>query len=67
MIVVFEGRGSVRVGSVEETLEPLKGVRVETGLPHAITNSGRMPLRYYVCATPAADPLSDREPADPAS
>lgn len=67
VIVVFEGRGSVRVGSVEETLEPLKGVRVETGLPHAITNSGRMPLRYYVCATPAADPLSDREPADPAS
>jgi len=67
VIVVFEGRGTIRVGAVEETLEPLKGVRVETGLPHAITNTGRTPLRYLVCATPAADPLSDREPAEPPS
>ena len=65
VIVVFEGRGTVRVGAIEETLEPLKGVRVEMGLPHAITNTGRTSLRYYVCATPAADPLSDREALDP--
>ena len=41
VIVVFEGRGTVRMGSLEETLEPLRGVRVEMGLPHAITNTGR--------------------------
>jgi quercetin dioxygenase-like cupin family protein len=65
VIVVFEGRGTVRVGALEETLEPLKGVRIEMGLPHAITNTGRKRLRYYLCATPAADPLSDREELDP--
>jgi quercetin dioxygenase-like cupin family protein len=65
VIVVFEGRGTVRVGSLEETLEPLRGVRVEMGLPHAITNTGRTTLRYYVCSTPAADPLTDREEVDP--
>jgi quercetin dioxygenase-like cupin family protein len=65
VIVVFEGRGTVRVGALEETLEPLVGVRVEMGLPHAITNTGRTTLRYYVCSTPAADPLSDREDVDP--
>jgi quercetin dioxygenase-like cupin family protein len=67
VIVVLEGRGTVRVGALDETLEPLKGVRVETGLPHAISNTGRTPLRYFLCATPAADPLSDREAADPPS
>ena len=67
VVVVLEGRGTVRVGAIEETLEPLKGVRVETGLPHAISNSGRTPLRYFLCATPAADPLSDREPIEPPS
>jgi len=65
VIVVFEGRGTVRVGAIEETLEPLKGVRVEMGLPHAITNTGRTTLRYYVCGTPASDPLSDREDVEP--
>jgi quercetin dioxygenase-like cupin family protein len=65
VIVVFEGRGTVRMGSLEETLEPLRGVRVEMGLPHAITNTGRTTLRYYVCSTPAADPLTDREEVDP--
>jgi quercetin dioxygenase-like cupin family protein len=65
VIVVFEGRGTVRMGSLEETLEPLKGVRIEMGLPHAITNTGRTTLRYYVCSTPAADPLTDREDVDP--
>jgi len=67
VIVVFEGRGTVRIGSIEEVLEPLKGVRVEMGLPHAITNTGRTTLRYYVCSTPAADPLTDREDVDPPS
>ncbi len=65
VIVVLEGRGTVRIGSIEETLEPLKGVRVEMGLPHAITNTGRMMLRYYICSTPAVDPLTDREDVDP--
>jgi quercetin dioxygenase-like cupin family protein len=65
VIVVFEGRGTIRMGSLEETLEPLRGVRVEMGLPHAITNTGRTTLRYYVCSTPAADPLTDREDVDP--
>lgn len=65
VIVVFEGRGTVRMGSLEETLEPLRGIRVEMGLPHAITNTGRTTLRYYVCSTPAADPLTDREDVDP--
>lgn len=65
VIVVFEGRGTVRMGSLDETLEPLRGVRVEMGLPHAITNTGRTTLRYYVCSTPAADPLTGREDVDP--
>jgi mannose-6-phosphate isomerase-like protein (cupin superfamily) len=65
VLVVLEGRGTVRVGSLEEILEPLKGVRVEMGLPHAITNTGRTTLRYYVCSTPAADPLTDREDVEP--
>lgn len=65
VIVVLEGRGSVRMGSLEEALEPLKGVRVEMGLPHAIANTGRTRLRYFLCATPAADPLSGREDLDP--
>jgi len=65
VVVVLEGRGTVRIGSLEETLEPLKGVWVEMGLPHAITNTGRTRLRYFLCATPAADPLTDRENLDP--
>jgi quercetin dioxygenase-like cupin family protein len=65
VIVVLEGRGTVRIGSLEETLEPLKGVWVEMGLPHAIANTGRTRLRYFLCATPAADPLTDRENLDP--
>jgi quercetin dioxygenase-like cupin family protein len=65
VVVVLEGRGSVRIGSLEETLEPLKGVRVEMGLPHAITNAGRTRLLYFLCATPAADPLTDRENLEP--
>jgi quercetin dioxygenase-like cupin family protein len=65
VVVVLEGRGTVRIGSVEETLEPLKGVRTEMGLPHAIANTGRTRLRYFLCATPAADPLTDRENLDP--
>jgi hypothetical protein len=28
-------------------------------------NTGRTRLRYYLCATPAADPLTDRENLDP--
>ena len=65
VVVVLQGRGTVRIGSVEETLEPLKGVRVEMGLPHLIANTGRTRLRYFLCATPAADPLSGREDLDP--
>ncbi len=64
--MVLEGRGTVRIGSFEESLEPLKGIRVEIGLPHAITNTGRTRLRYYLCATPAADPLSGEEIVPPA-
>ncbi len=63
--VVLEGRGTVRMGSEEETLEPLKGVHIELGHPHAITNIGRTQLRYLLCATPAPEPLSDREDLDP--
>jgi quercetin dioxygenase-like cupin family protein len=62
-LVVFEGRGVVSVGSEIETLEPLKGIRVAAGLPHAVENTGRTPLRYYVCASPGTDPRVDREPA----
>ena len=65
VVVVLQGRGTVRIGSVEEILEPLKGVRVEMGLPHLIANTGRTRLRYFLCATPAADPLSGREDLDP--
>jgi quercetin dioxygenase-like cupin family protein len=65
VVMVLEGRGTVRIGSLEETLEPLRGVRVEMGLPHALSNTGRTALRYYLCATPAADPLTDREEIDP--
>jgi len=63
-IVVFEGRGVVTVGDTSETLEPLKGIRVEEGRPHRVENTGRTPLRYYVCASPGLDPLEDRETAE---
>jgi quercetin dioxygenase-like cupin family protein len=63
-IVVFEGRGVVHVGDVEETLEPLKGIRVVAGRPHRVANTGRMPLRYYVCSSPGTDPTIDRQPAE---
>jgi len=63
-LVVFEGRGLITVGDVEETLEPLKGIRVDAGLTHRVVNTGRTTLRYYVCATPGTDPILDREPAE---
>lgn len=63
-IVVFEGRGVVTVGDETETLEPLKGIRVEDGMPHRVENTGRTTLRYYVCASPGLDPLEDRETAE---
>jgi quercetin dioxygenase-like cupin family protein len=60
-LVVFEGRGVVTVGDETETLEPLKGIRVEEGRPHRVENTGRTTLRYYVCSSPGLDPLEDRE------
>jgi quercetin dioxygenase-like cupin family protein len=63
-IVVFEGRGMVEVGDIEETLEPLKGIRVVAGRPHRVANTGRTPLRYYVCSSPGTDPTIDRQPAE---
>ena len=39
--MVFEGRGVVWVGDVEEELEPLKGIRVVAGRPHYVANTGR--------------------------
>ena len=62
-LVVFEGRGTITVGHITETLEPLKGIRIEAGLAHRVENTGRTMLRYYVCATPGTDMLSDREGA----
>jgi quercetin dioxygenase-like cupin family protein len=64
-LVVFEGHGMVTVDGITETLEPLKGIRVQPGLVHRVENTGRMPLRYYVCANPGVDPELDREPAVP--
>ncbi|MGZ6269111.1 MAG: cupin domain-containing protein [Candidatus Limnocylindrales bacterium] len=64
VLVVFEGRGVVHVGRIEEPLEPLKGIRVEPGLVHRVENTGRTLLRYFLCATPGIDPLVDREPAE---
>ena len=49
-IVVFEGRGSIQVGEVEEMLEPLKGIRVLPGRPHRVRNDGR----GCCCATSCA-------------
>jgi len=63
-IVVFEGRGSILVGDVEEVLEPLKGIRVLPGRAHRVRNDGRHLLRYYVCASPGTDPTIDRRTAD---
>ena len=63
-IVVFEGRGSIAVGDVEEVLEPLKGIRVQPGRAHRVRNDGRHLLRYFVCASPGTDPTIDRRPAD---
>jgi mannose-6-phosphate isomerase-like protein (cupin superfamily) len=63
-LVVFEGRGVVTVGDATETLEPLKGIRVEEGRPHRVENTGRTTLRYYVCSSPGQDPLEDRETAE---
>jgi quercetin dioxygenase-like cupin family protein len=63
-LVVFEGRGIVRVGDVEEVLEPLKGIRVTPDRPHMVANTGRTTLRYYVCGSPGMDPRLDRIPAD---
>jgi quercetin dioxygenase-like cupin family protein len=64
-IVVFEGRGTIHVGEIEETLEPLKGIRVLPGRPHRVVNDSRLLLRYYVCASPGTDPTIDRATADP--
>ena len=63
-LVVFEGRGIISLGTATETLEPLKGIRIEPGLAHRVENTGRTLLRYYVCGTPATDRLLDRQPAD---
>lgn len=63
-IVVFEGRGTITVGDVDEVLEPLKGIRVLPGRRHRVRNDGRHRLRYYVCASPGTDPTIDRAPAD---
>ena len=60
-LVVFEGRGIITVGRISETLEPLKGIRIEAGLPHRVENTGRTVLRYYVCGTPGTDMVADRE------
>ena len=63
-LVVFEGRGEVTVDEITETVEPLTGILVVPGAVHRVRNTGRMPLRYYVCASPGTDPLTDREPAE---
>ena len=63
-LVVFEGRGVVTVGDETETLEPLKGIRIEEGRPHRVENTGRTTLRYFVCASPGLDPVEDRETAE---
>jgi quercetin dioxygenase-like cupin family protein len=63
-IVVFEGRGIVTVGDQSETLEPLAGIRVTERLAHRVENTGRTPLRYYVCIVPGLDPAIDRELAE---
>jgi quercetin dioxygenase-like cupin family protein len=63
-LVVFEGRGVVTVGDETETLEPLKGIRVDPGMPHRVENTGRTRLRYYVCSSPGTDPIEDRESAE---
>jgi quercetin dioxygenase-like cupin family protein len=63
-LVVFEGRGIVTVGPEVEILEPLRGIRVEPGIPHRVENTGRTPLRYYVCASPGTDPSIDRATAE---
>lgn len=63
-LVVFEGRGTIQVGEVEETLEPLKGIRVLPGRPHRVINDSRLTLRYFVCASPGTDPTIDRRTAD---
>ena len=63
-LVVFEGRGIVTVGNVSETLQPMSGIRVQAGVAHRVENTGRTPLRYYVCGSPAVDPTLDREPVE---
>lgn len=62
--VVFEGRGIVTVGNVSETLQPMSGIRIQAGVAHRVENTGRTPLRYYVCGSPAVDPTLDREPVE---
>jgi quercetin dioxygenase-like cupin family protein len=62
--VVLEGRGVVQVGQVEETLEPLLGIRIDANLPHRIENTGRTRLRLLVWTSPGADPLADRLSAE---
>ena len=63
-LVIFEGRGVVTVGEETETLEPLKGIRVEEDRPHRVENTGRTVLRYLVCSSPGLDPLEDRRTAE---
>jgi quercetin dioxygenase-like cupin family protein len=63
-LVVLEGRGTIEVGDVEETLEPLKGIRVLPGRPHRVINDSRLVLRYCVVASPGTDPTIDRTPAN---
>ncbi len=63
-LVVLEGRGSIHVGDITDTIEPLAGIRIVAGVPHRVVASGRTSLRYIVVAMPGLDPTLDRLPAE---
>jgi len=65
VVVVLEGRGMVRIGSLKRRSSRSRVSEWRWAFPNAIVNTGRTRLRYYLCATPAADPLTDRENLDP--
>ena len=53
----------LKLSGFKSFVEPAE-LRVEPGLTHRVENTGRLPLRYYVCSSPGTDPLDDREPAE---
>jgi len=53
IIYVFEGTGTVTIGGVTETIEPLTAAIFPVGLEHQVRNTGDVPLKFVFMFNPA--------------